>query len=64
MQIYNKVVPQLKALPDNLQVTKEFCDMEKMSGTLIVDGKFVKVRGYKDKIPFIYGTDYGTHDIV
>jgi transposase-like protein len=29
-----------------------------------VDGKYVKVKGYKDKIPFIYGIDYLTHDIV
>ena len=64
VQIYNKVIPQIKALPDNLEVTKEYCNMEKMSGILIVDGKFVKVKGYKDKIPFIYGTDYEPHDIV
>lgn len=33
-------------------------------GILIIDGKYVKVRGYKQKIPFIYGIDYETHDIV
>jgi transposase-like protein len=64
VQIYNKVIPQLKALPDNLEVTKDYCDMSKMSGILIVDGKFVAVKGYADKIPFIYGMDYEPHDIV
>lgn len=38
--------------------------MEKMSGILIVDGKFVKVKGYDKKIPFIFGIDYEPHDIV
>lgn len=34
------------------------------SGILIVDGKYIKVRGFKQKIPFIYGIDYATHDIL
>lgn len=29
----------------------------------MVDGKFVKVRGYEKKIPVVYGIDYLTHDI-
>lgn len=37
--------------------------MQRFSGLLVVDGKFVKVKGYKAKIPFIYGIDYVTHDI-
>lgn len=37
---------------------------EYSSGILIVDGKYVKVRGHKQKIPFIYGIDYETHDIL
>ena len=63
-QIYNKVIPELKALPDNLAVTREYCDMEKMSGTLIVDGKFVKVKDCNKKIPFIFSIDYESHDVV
>ena len=43
VQIYNKVIPQLKALPDNLAVTKEYCDMERMSGILILE-KQIKVK--------------------
>ena len=61
VQMYNKVIPQLETLPDNLEVTKEYCDMEKMSGILIVDGKFVKVRGHSKNIPFIFGIDYASH---
>ena len=28
-----------------------------------MDGKYVKVKGFETKIPFIYGIDYLTHDI-
>ena len=28
-----------------------------------MDGKYVKVKGYKKKIPFLYGMDYITHDL-
>jgi transposase-like protein len=28
-----------------------------------MDGKYVKVKGFEQKIPFIYGIDYLTHDI-
>ena len=30
----------------------------------MVDGKYIKVKGYSRKIPVIYGVDYLTHDIV
>ena len=53
----------MNALPNNTFVTKEYCDSEKFCGILIVDGKFIKVKGYKQKIPFIYCIDYLTHDI-
>jgi len=52
---------EFDALPDNTEITKKFCTYS--SGILIVDGKFVKVRGHAQKIPFIYGIDYLTHDI-
>lgn len=31
---------------------------------MVIDGKYVKVRGSKQKIPFIYCIDYETHDIL
>jgi transposase-like protein len=53
---------ELDQLPDNTQLTIDYCD--RFSGILIVDGKYVKARGYLKKIPWIYGMDYLTHDIV
>lgn len=49
-------------LPENTELTRQYCEYS--SGILIIDGKYVKVRGYKQKIPFIYGIDYETHDIL
>ena len=31
---------------------------------LIIDGKYIAVKGYDKKIPWIYAVDYLTHDIV
>lgn len=42
-------------------MTKRYCN--RFCGILIVDGKFVKVRGYEQKIPLLWGIDYLTHDI-
>lgn len=61
-QAYNRVFAELTSLPKNLEITRELC--EYTCGILIIDGKYVKVRGYKQKIPFIYGIDYETHDIL
>lgn len=61
-QTYAHVVDELNRLPGNNQLTVDYCN--RFSGILIVDGKYVKVRGYAQKIPFIYGMDYLTHDIV
>lgn len=49
-------------LPKNVDLTRVYC--EYTSGILIIDGKYIKVRGYTQKIPFIYAIDYETHDIV
>jgi transposase-like protein len=51
----------MNKLPDNTWLTANYCN--RFCGILIVDGKYVKVKGYKQKIPFIYGIDYLTHDI-
>ena len=59
-QIYARIVHEMNTLPDNTWLTAHYCN--RFCGILIVDGKFVKVRGYKQKIPFIYGIDYLTHD--
>lgn len=61
-QAYVRVFGELKLLPDNTELTRTHCEYS--SGILIIDGKYIKVRGYKQKIPFIYGIDYETHDIL
>ena len=61
-QTYVRVFNELKLLPNCLEMTKQFCEYR--NGILIIDGKYIKVRGYKQKIPFIYGIDYETHDIL
>lgn len=62
-QAYARLSNELDLLPDNNTLTKDCCDPNKYSGILIIDGKFVKIRGYRHKIPFIYSIDYLTHDI-
>jgi len=61
-QTYARVVAEMDCLPDNTWLTAKYCN--RFCGILIVDGKYVKVKGYKEKIPFIYGLDYLTHDPV
>jgi hypothetical protein len=54
---------ELDALPHNNDVTAWYCNWKRFGGSLVVDGKYVAVKGYDEKIPFIYGMDYVTHDI-
>lgn len=61
-QAYVRVIEELKLLPTSIEVTKDVCSYT--SGILIIDGKYVKVRGYKQKIPWLYAIDYETHDIL
>ncbi|MBI2990008.1 MAG: transposase [Candidatus Magasanikbacteria bacterium] len=61
-QAYVRVFDELKTLPENLEITRQYGAYT--SGILIMDGKYIKVRGYKHKIPFIYAIDYETHDIL
>lgn len=59
-QTYRKVLAEMDLLPDNTWLTAMYCN--RFCGILIVDGKYVKVKGYKEKIPFIFCLDYLTHD--
>lgn len=61
-QAYLRVFAELALLPDNTTLTKDYCTYS--SGILIIDGKYIKVRGFKTRIPFIYAMDYETHDIL
>jgi len=58
---YNKCFENLQNLPHCADITRKYCS--KYSGILLVDGKYIAVKGYERKIPFIYGIDYLTHDI-
>jgi len=60
---YRQLTTELAELPDNNLVTLKYCNPNRYCGVLLVDGKYVKVKGYDRKIPFIYGIDYETHDI-
>lgn len=62
-QAYNRVTDELFELPSNTILTKQVCDMSRFSHILIMDGKYVAVKGFNTKIPFLYGIDYLTHDI-
>jgi len=60
-QTYRIIKEEMNGLPDNTWLTLKYCN--RFCGILVIDGKFVKVRGYPKKIPFVYGIDYLTHDI-
>lgn len=60
-KVYRQTLIEMNALPENTWLSNEFCN--RWSGRLIVDGKYVAVKGYAQKIPFIYGIDFLTHDI-
>lgn len=60
---YTRIVEELQLLPHNNDVTHDYCNRKRFCGALVVDGKYVKVKGYERKIPFLYGMDYTTHDL-
>ncbi len=59
---YEAYFEVLERLPLCIDITRNYCN--RFCGILLVDGKYVKVKGYDRKIPVIYGIDYLTHDIV
>lgn len=61
-KIFDLISPLIKSLPSCLKLTYDFCDMSKFSGKLVFDGTYVAVKGYKNKIPMIWGFDYDAHD--
>ncbi len=58
---YRHVEKYLGGLPHCADLTRKYCS--KFCGILLVDGKYLKVKGYDRKIPVVYGVDYTTHDI-
>jgi transposase-like protein len=62
-QTYARVIVELNQLPKNDWLTKALCDLARCHGILILDGKYIAVKGFERKIPFLFGIDYLTHDI-
>lgn len=58
---YRRCLKELGDLPHCADITRKYCD--KFCGILLVDGKYLAVKGYERKIPVLYGIDYLTHDI-
>lgn len=49
---------------ENTYLTNKYINTASYSGVLCLDAKYVKVKGYETKIPFLYCIDYYSHDIV
>jgi transposase-like protein len=62
-QAYARVIMELDQLPKNDWLTKQLCDLARCEGILILDGKYIAVKGFERKIPYLFGIDYLTHDI-
>lgn len=63
-QTYARVIQEFDQLPNNDELTKTLCDMSRCAGILVMDGKYVAVKGFGRKIPFLFGIDYLSHDII
>lgn len=59
-QTYARVVAELNQLPENTWLSATYCN--RWSGILNVDGKYIPVRGYDKKIPWIWSVDFLQHD--
>ena len=57
---FAQVESEMNSLPENTYLS-QICS--RWSGILNVDGKYVKIKGYPKKIPFVYCLDFLTHDL-
>lgn len=62
-QVFKKVRDEIYQLPWNWQLTKDLCNSSRFCRRLIIDGVYIKVAGFEQSIPLIWGIDYLTHDI-
>lgn len=60
-EAYSRVKAEMNQLPDNTYLSAKYCN--RWSGILNLDGKYVKVKRFDKKIPFVYGIDFLTHDL-
>jgi transposase-like protein len=67
-QAYERVQVEMKSLPLNAEISKQYCEASRWSGILNLDGKYVKILSIKSpnkkSIPFLYGIDFLSHDIL
>lgn len=59
-QTYAHVIEELKQLPNNTELTQTYCD--RWSGILNVDGKYIAIKGFPKRLPFIWCVDFLQHD--
>lgn len=59
--ISSRIQKEMGGLPRNEWLSQIYCNQ--WGGILLVDGVYLKVKGYERAIPFIYGVDFLTHDI-
>ena len=60
--VWRRYASEVKKQIQVIDITRNYCS--KFCGILLVDGKYISIKGYERKIPVIYGIDYLTHDIV
>lgn len=60
-EVCGRIREEMNSLPTNEWLSQIYCN--RWSGILNLDGVYVKVKGFKEAIPFIYGIDFETHDI-
>lgn len=58
---FSQVEAEMDQLPENTYLSATYCS--RWSGILNIDGKYIKIKGYLKKIPFVYCIDFLTHDI-
>jgi transposase-like protein len=58
--IAERLKREFAALPKNEDITKEYCT--RFGGVLCVDGVYLRIRGH-EKMPFVSGIDFVTHDV-
>jgi len=58
---FSQVEAEMDHLPENTYLSATYCN--RFSGILNIDGKYIKIKGYPKKIPFVYSLDFLTHDL-
>lgn len=54
------MIEEFTQLPNTTELTRTYCN--RWSGILHIDGKYITIKGFTKKIPFIWCVDFFTHD--